>query len=437
MRSTKRVRRVSPGFVRSTERRTMEEEEKKLSIEYVDIDKIRPNEYNPKNMTEKEEKELTESITTFGRVEPLLCNQAKGREGFIIGGHQRFKIYKKMGYKTVPVSWINIPDLEKERELCLRLSKNTGSWDWGLLADYDEEMLMTVGFEEPELEARFNLMDETEEDNYNIERALAEKKEPTAKPGQMWKLGQHILLCGDSTDIKDIRRLLEPAQQADMIFTDPPYNVNYKGTNSEGIKNDNMTEEEFVDFTMKFTEVMKQTLKTGGVFYMCSGWSSYPIFVYAIKAYGMKFANPIIWVKNNTSLGWNDYRYKYEMLLKGVKKPRTKKKTSTPVLYGWNGGKHYFKDTRFESDVWEINKRAGNTMIHPTQKPVLLVNRAISNSSKRGEIVLDLFGGSGVTLISCEKLNRKARINELDPKYCDIIIDRWEQYTGKKSILID
>jgi len=231
-------------------------------------------------------------------------------------------------------------------------------------------------------------------------------------------------------------RLME-GKQADCVFTDPPYNVNYTGQGKlGGIKNDNMEEEEFVEFVIAFMEVMKEYLKTGGVFYMCSGWSSYPIFAYAIKACGMKFANPIIWVKNNTTLGWNDYKYKYEMLLKGKKKTKGKKKSSTPILYGWNGGKHYFKDTRYESDVWEINRRATNTMIHPTQKPILLVNRAISNSTQRGDIVLDLFGGSGTTLISCEKINRVARLNELDPKFCDVIIDRWEQYTGEKAIKI-
>lgn len=413
----------------------MMENKEKLKIEYMPIKEIKPNEYNPKKMTEKEAKELEESITKFGPVDPIICNKAEGRKGIIIGGHQRYKIYQKMGYTEIPIIWLNIPDLEREQELCLRLSKNVGSWDWDLLANFDEDMLLEVGFENEELDIRFNLMADPEEDDYDIEKALEEIKEPTSKPGEMWQLGKHRLLCGDSRKREDISRLME-GKQADCVFTDPPYNVNYTGQGKlGGIKNDNMEEEEFVEFTIAFMGVLKEYLKTSGVFYMCSGWSSYPIFVYAIKACGMKFANPIIWVKNNTTLGWNDYKYKYEMLLKGKKKTKGKK-SSTPILYGWNGGKHYFKDTRYESDVWEINRRATGTMIHPTQKPILLVNRAISNSTQRGEIVLDLFGGSGTTLISCEKLNRVARINELDPIYCDVIIDRWEQYTRGKAIKI-
>lgn len=410
---------------------------KKLEIVYVSIEKIKPNEYNPKTMTQKETEELEKSITEFDIVDPLLVNSAEGREGILIGGHQRLKIYKKMGIKEVPVVYRNIPDMKKERKLCLSLSKNLGSWDWDLLANFDEEELLSVGFDSDELEQRFNLTDEPEEDNYNIEKAVELIKEPTSVPGGMWRLGKHRLFCGDSIKGEDIRKLMD-GDRADCVFTDPPYNVNYSGQGKlGGIRNDDMTEEAFVEFTLKFMEVLKDNLKIGGVFYMCSGWSSYPIFLYAIKAMGMKFANPIIWVKNNTTLGWNDYRYKYEMLLKGKKQKAKKKKKSIPILYGWNGGKHYFKDTRFESDVWEITRRASQTMIHPTQKPILLVSRAISNSSKIGEIILDLFGGSGATIIACEKLNRACRINELEPLFCDVIIDRWEQYTGKKAVKIN
>ena len=331
----------------------------KLKIEYIPIEKLRPNEYNPKTMTKKEAEDLEKSITKFSIVDPLLANKAEGREGTLIGGHQRYKIYQKMGIKEVPVIWLNIPDIKKERELCLSLSKNLGSWDWDLLANFDEEELIEVGFDSEELEARFNLMEETEEDDYDIDKVIETIKEPTSVPGGLWRLGKHRLYCGDAIIGEDIRTLMDGAR-ADCVFTDPPYNVNYSGQGKlGGIKNDNMTEEAFVEFTLKFVEVMKDNLRTGGVFYMCSGWSSYPIFLYAIKALGMKFANPIIWVKNNTTLGWNDYKYKYEMLLQGKNKRKPKgKKKSVPILYGWNGGKHYFKDTRFESDVWEIKRRA-------------------------------------------------------------------------------
>lgn len=248
----------------------------------------------------------------------------------------------------------------------------------------------------------------------------------------------HYLLCEDSTKIENVEKLMND-KKADMVFTDPPYNVNYSGQGKlGGILSDNMSEKQFVDFTLEFIGRIKENLKTGGVFYLCSGWSSYPIFLYAIKSHGMEFANPIVWVKNNTSLGWNDYKYKYEMLLKGkVIKKKKKVKKATPILYGWNKGKHYFIDTRFESDVWEIKRKASNKMVHPTQKPLELMVRAISNSSHRGEIVLDNFAGSGSTLISCEKIKRIFYGIELDTKFCDVIIKMWEDYTGKKAELIE
>ena len=172
---------------------------------------------------------------------------------------------------------------------------------------------------------------------------------------------------------------------------------------------------------------MSEATKQGGVFYVCSGWSSYPTFMYALQKNVLYFSQPILWVKNNTAYGWNDYRYKYEIVIK------SRKKKTEPILYGWNVGRHYFAAQREESDVWEAKRRASNTMVHPTQKPLALIERAIKNSSKLGEVVLDLFGGSGSTLIACEKTKRKARVMELDQKWVDIIIQRWEALTKQKA----
>jgi DNA modification methylase len=175
---------------------------------------------------------------------------------------------------------------------------------------------------------------------------------------------------------------------------------------------------------------MKEALRPGGTFYICSGYGSYIPFVYAMEMAGLEFANPIVWVKNSLGMGMNDYRHKHEMLIKakkGIKKGQ-------PILYGWNEGKHYFKEVREEADVWEIKRRATNILVHPTQKPLELVGRAIRNSSKRDEIVLDLFGGSGSTLISAEKEGRKCYMMEIDNKYVSVILDRWMNLTGKIPI---
>ena len=215
-------------------RRDMEE----LKIEYVDIEKIKENEYNPKKMTAKEAEELEKSITQFGIVDPLIANSAKGREGILIGGHQRLMVYRKRGIAKIPIVWVNIPDLEKERELCLRLSKSVGSWDYDLLVNFSEEELLRVGFEDEELEMRFNIDDVSDEDTYDIETKIESIKVPTTKPGDLWKLGNHRLYCGDSTKIEDIKILMDE-RGADMVFTDPPYNVNYSGQGKlGGIKND-------------------------------------------------------------------------------------------------------------------------------------------------------------------------------------------------------
>jgi len=394
------------------------------------VRKLSPNEYNPKAMTKEEHDKLQESIEDFGMVEPIVVNKAKGRENIIIGGHQRWQIHKELGIEKIPVVYVDIPDIAAEQEINLRLTKNTGHTDWDLLANISEESIKNAGYDEKEIETMLASA-------YGSEDKVADDKAPelpkaaTTKKGQLFKLGNHRLLCGDSTSEKDCEILMAGAQ-ADIVFTDPPYNVNYKGTKFDVILNDNQTEEEFVKFTLAFMARIKENLKVGGVYYVCSGYSSYPIFLYAIRQVGMLFSNPIVWVKNNTSMGWNDYRYKHEMVLTG--KTRKRELKATPIMYGWNQGRHYFKDTRFEADVWEMKRKAGSGMVHPTQKPIGLINRALANSSQANENVLDLFAGSGSTMISAEMMRRNCFCMELDPKFCDVIIERWENFTGNKAV---
>lgn len=178
----------------------------------------------------------------------------------------------------------------------------------------------------------------------------------------------------------------------------------------------------------------KEATKTGGVFYICSGFQSYVPFLYAMRANSIHFAGPIIWVKNSLGMGMNDYRHKHEMIVK-VKneKPSKKAAKALTILYGWNGGKHYFSDTREEADVWTISRVASNGMIHPTQKPIALINRALKNSSKRGDVILDLFLGSGATMIAAEKTGRKCYGMELDARHFESAIHRWEALSGERA----
>lgn len=216
---------------------------------------------------------------------------------------------------------------------------------------------------------------------------------------------------------------------ADLVWTDPPSNVAYSGgeTGKFGqILGDDMSEEDFVEFVIAFITRMKENIKKGGVFYICSGYSSYPTFVYALKIAGLVYSSPIIWVKNNTSLGWADYRKKQEMVLKG----KRGRKKAQPILYGWNKGKHYFPEHKFEADVWEMARRPSQTMLHPTQKPIGLIQRALRNSSRPDEIVLDPFAGSGSTIIAADREGRTAYTMELDPIFIDVIIRRYAALGG-------
>ena len=235
---------------------------------------------------------------------------------------------------------------------------------------------------------------------------------------------EHRVLAGDATKKEDMERLVGK-NKVDMVFIDPPFNVAYKGTKFDVIKNDDMAEEDFIKFSEDFIARLSESTKPGGAFYICSGYSSFSIFLWALRKNGFQFSTPIIWVKNNTSLGWGDYRHKHEMVIKTKKSD----KKAQPILYGWKEGKHYFLETRFEADVWEIKRKAGNAMVHPTQKPLELVRRAIRNSSKRGEVILDSFLGGASSLISAHKEGRRCFGMDLDLRYVSVGLDRWSYLT--------
>ncbi len=387
---------------------------------------IIPSEYNPRQAGEKQVQDLTESLTKFNLAAPLIIN----KNNHMIGGHFRLKILKDKGIAEVDVRVPNrLLDNTEERQLNLRLNKNLADWDPAMLANFDEEMLMDVGFSAKELDDIFDLKDGATEPD----EIPPVPKDTKTKLGDIFLLGEHRLMCGDSTKGKDVAALMD-GQKADMIFTDPPYNVDYAGAGketSEGIKNDNLPAEEFDIFIGQAFEIMYNIMKDGAVFYICSGWSSYPVFYSNIIRIGFYRAGVIIWVKNNASYGWNDYRYKHEWILVGKRKPKRIKAVS--IMYGWKKGGHFFRDTRDEYDVWEVPRVHSADMMHPTQKPIWLVSKALANSSERGWIVTDLFGGVGSTLIACERLKRICYTMEFDPKYVDLMITRWQNHTGQKA----
>lgn len=408
----------------------------RMKIEKVPINDLKPAEYNPRRLTGKQEEDLSESLKRFGLVDPIVANKYPGRENVVVGGHQRLKVAKKLGYKEIPVVFVNLTP-EKEKELNLRLNKNTGEWDLDLLKGFDESFLVDVGFDNLEIDRIFQ--ESVEEDDFNVEKEAAKITVPESKPGQIYQLGEHRLMCGNSTQEEDVEKLMD-GRLANMVFTDPPYNVNYAyhsdKYHGKTIFNDNLSDEQFYQFLLAaFKNIHKFTEKQMSWYIFC-GYSTEPIFRKAIEDAGLYFQQQIVWIKEHFILArGQSYHRCYEPVLFGKKIKGTGYRNkdirnATDVLD--------LDFDRFQDrlDVWYLRRDKTTEYQHPTQKPVRVSERAIKMSSRREEIVLDLFGGGGGSLIACEQLKRKARLMELDPIYCDVIKLRYEKFTGKKAVLI-
>lgn len=414
----------------------------------IKLKDLRRAEYNPRIMPDSEMSALKESIKTFGFVESVVvnthsCSLCGDRKNILVGGHQRTLAIEALwanreqikGIDTegdeayIPANLVDL-HLEQEKLLNLALNKIKGKWDEKKLSDIIVELkespyIPASGFRDDEIS---RILDQTLEDEETDEEET-EDTEPRSKLGEIYDLGPHRLICGDSTD-PDTYRLLLGENRADMVFTDPPYNVNYKSRgaklNEDGvgsIKNDNMDDAHFREFIDKAFNAFFLHTKEGSSFYICSGWSSYPQFLESMLKNGFQHSGVIIWVKNVPSMGWNDYRYKHEWIAKAKK---LDPKSAQGIIYGWKNGTHkFYGDNEF--DVWEMPRKAVAHYLHPTEKPDWLAMRAMRNSTKRGDIILDPFGGSGSTMAAAEKVGRRACMIELDPRFCDVIRNRWER----------
>jgi DNA modification methylase len=378
-----------------------------MNIEKIEINKLKGSAYNPRQISTKQYKDLKESITKFGLVDPIIVNKCYT----IIGGHQRYKICKDLDYKDIGCIILDL-NKEQERELNIRLNKNTGEFDMDILAnEFDIDELVDWGFKHIDLDINIDKITEgnTEDDH------IPEVKESRVKLGDVWQLGNHRLMCGDSTKESDVKKLMN-GQKADMVFTDPPYNVDYDGGSKkrEKIKNDKLND--FSQFLNSCFSNMNLFVKDGSCVYITHSEVERLAFTETFKMTGFQLSSVIIWVKNNSTFSMNkDYKWKHE-----------------PIIYGWKKGSHNFYGDNTQDTVW-LYDRPSKSKLHPTTKPIELINKAIKNSSKKNEIVLDIFLGSGSTLIACEKTNRICYGMELDTKYCDVIIERWEQFTGQKA----
>lgn len=408
-----------------------------MNIQQMSIEQLLAADYNPRvqlkpGMAEYEK--LKKSIEEFGLVEPIIFNECTSS---IVGGHQRVAILRDLGWSMVDVSIVNLSQ-SQERLLNIALNKIDGKWDDDKLKDLltqlnEEGQDITLsGFDLSEIETFIPDFDgETnllhEEDDFNVDEALQQIEEPTTKLGDVWILGNHRLMCGDSTKKEDVNLLLNGAK-AEMCFTDPPWNVAYgsnlKDGNPQGYKprtimNDKMSTNDFKEFMDSSFKNMNDSLKEGGMVYVVMSAQEWGNVMLSLFEQDFHWSSTIIWNKDHLVLSRKDYHTKYE-----------------PIWYGWKNGApriQPLKD-RKQSDVWDFD-RPTRSEEHPTMKPIPLVSRAITNSSKKNNLVIDLFGGSGTTLLACEMTDRINCSMELDPKYCDVIIKRWETFTGQQAIL--
>jgi DNA modification methylase len=406
---------------------------------------LKPHPKNPRQFTEKGMKDLENSINSIGFMQPININQ----DGTILSGHARAMKLKQMGETEVDVY---VPDRmltpKQEEEVLVRANANTaGQWDWDLLANnFELEEINDWG-----LELEINIEDEAQ--NIEIKNTKNDNEIPNfstdviTKIGDLYQLGNHILLCGDATNIKDVKKLMEN-DHADLIFTDPPYNVNVSNSQGMTIQNDNMAKSDFKKFIKNVYDNLFLIAKNGCVYYIFHGESERVIFTEQLVNAGFKFAQNLIWVKSHFTLSRQDYNWRHE-----------------PILYGWKeGASHYFcKDFTLDTvldkertDIKNLDKHQlinllQNTLnqnqetiiyndktlhndLHPTMKPLDLCLKLIQNSSKINDKVIDLFAGSGTTIIACEKIKRKCFAMELDPKYCDVIVKRYIDFCKINNI---
>ena len=394
-----------------------------MIIEKKNTADLLPADYNPRKDLkpgDAEYEKLKRSIEQFGYVEPVIWNQTTGR---VVGGHQRLKVLMDMGMSEVDCVVVSM-DEEKEKALNIALNKISGDWDKDKLAlliadlqgaDFDVSL---TGFEPAEIDALFKetLKDGVKDDDFDVGAELAQ---PTmTKPGDIWTLGRHRLICGDSTKAETYD-LLMGSTKANLVITDPPYNVNYEGSAGK-IKNDNMADEAFYNFLLDAYTQMHSAMADDASIYVFHADTEGLNFRRAFADAGFYLSGCCIWKKQSLVLGRSPYQWQHE-----------------PCLYGWKkNGKHQWYTGRKETTIWEFDKPKKNGD-HPTMKPIPLLAYPIMNSSMSNSVVLDPFGGSGSTLIACEQTDRICYTVELDEKFCDVIVKRYiEQVGGADGVTV-
>jgi len=392
------------------------------TVERWPLDRLIPHARNARTHSEDQVAQIAGSIAEFGFVNPVLV----GDDGVIVAGHGRVLAARKLGLTDAPVIVLGHLTPTQRRALMIadnRIAENAG-WDEEVLAAEmaalkdDDVDLALLGFDDTDLD---RLLAGTLDEADDADEAPAPPVDPVSRPGDLWICGEHRVLCGDATVLADVEKVLD-GELADMCVCDPPYGVNYANSAKDKqrgkhrpILNDNLGEG-FGPFL--YDACLNILTVTKGAVYICMSSSELDRLQKAFREAGGRWSTFIVWAKNTFTLGRSDYQRQYE-----------------PILYGWkDGADHFWCGARDQGDVWFFDKPTKNDL-HPTMKPVALVERAIRNSSKSRDIVLDPFGGSGTTMIAAERAGRRARLLELDPKYVDVIVTRWQDATGGRATL--
>ena len=391
-----------------------------MKIEIADISSIKPYENNPRKLSETAIEKVAMSLKEYGFRQPIVVD----KDRVIVAGHTRFRASKKLGLKNVPISIID--NLTEEQINAYRIADNRtaeeSEWDSELLKMEIKELeakdfkLDLLGFNDEQLN---DILFEEKQGLTDEDEVPETPEEPISKLGDIWKLGKHKLICGDSTKLDTYEKLCKETK-VDLYLTDPPYNVSYEGKTKDKltIQNDKQTDDEFIQFLSQAFVSADSVLKMGGAFYIWHSDSEGLNFRLACIEAKWKLRQTLIWSKNSMVMGRQDYHWQHE-----------------PCLYGWKeGSSHSWYSDRKQTTIIKYD-RPTKSKLHPTMKPVGLMEYLVKNSSKQEDIILDSFLGSGSTLMACEKLDRICYGVELDPKYCDVIIKRWENFTGKKAEL--
>lgn len=411
-----------------------------MNKEIWHIDRLKNWERNPRSIKKDDFERLKKQISTLGQYRPLVVTP----DGIVLGGNMRLRAYKELGINDIWVSVVEAKDEKAMLEYALSDNDRAGNYDETQLGELIQDSGIDLDMYKVDLgnastlsELMAQLGPEVVEDE-----PPEPSDEPTdTKAGDVFELGRHRLMCGDSTKREDLD-LLMAGKRADMVFTDPPYNVDYSGgmhadgtqSKRDKIKNDKMSSEQFYDF---LSSVMKNLLAvTSGAFYVCMSSSELHNLWKAFTDNGGHWQTYIIWAKDAFTLSRSDYQHQFEPIMYGLAEDEIERAVNEvdedklPIMYGWS--KHNWYGGRKQGDVWRID-RPKVSKEHPTMKPIALCAKAIKNSSTINNIILDVFGGSGSTLMACEQTDRICYMSEIDPKYVDVIIKRWEDFTGEKA----